>query len=160
MSQLLQPEDTGPAPEPASFEATFRAHCAGLCEFVYAYVRSREIAQEMVQDLFLRLWELQGAPTASLSKSYLYTAIPPPGTGPSVTSGIIGLRLDGKRGQRGSERPFDQRLASEFQNSSVSGLIDRPARSRDLTWSARISPGHQRGRAAPVVRACLTASGD
>src|SRR2546425_1347205 len=75
MSQLLQPDDTGPAPQPASFEATFRAHCAGLCEFVYAYVRSRKIAQEVVQDLFLRLWELQGAPTASpLTKSYLYTA--------------------------------------------------------------------------------------
>jgi len=101
MPQLLQPDATGPLPEPASFEATFRAHCAGLCEFVYGYVRSREIAQEMVQDLFLRLWELQGAPTASLSKSYLYTAIPPPGTGPSVTSGIIGLRLDGKRGSGG-----------------------------------------------------------
>ena len=51
MPQLPQPEPTGPAPEPASFEATFRAHCAGLCEFVYAYVRSREIAQELVQDL-------------------------------------------------------------------------------------------------------------
>src|SRR5258705_9240965 len=63
MSQLLQPDDTGPAPELASFEATFRAHCTGLCEFVYAYVRSREIAQELVQDLFLRLWELQGTPT-------------------------------------------------------------------------------------------------
>ena len=75
MSQLLQPDDTGPAPEPASFEATFRAHCAGLCEFVYAYVRSREIAQELVQDLFLRLWELQGTPTAPpLTKPYLYTA--------------------------------------------------------------------------------------
>ena len=92
MSQLLQPERNGPAPEPASFEATFRAHCAGLCEFVYAYVRSREIAQELVQDLFLRLWELQGVPSAPLSKSYLYTAIPPPGTGPSVTSGIIAVR--------------------------------------------------------------------
>ncbi len=84
MSQLLQPDDTGPAPEPASFEATFRAHCAGLCEFVYAYVRSREIARELVQDLFLRLWELQGTPSAPLGKCYLYTAIPTPGTGPSV----------------------------------------------------------------------------
>jgi len=75
MSQLLQPDDIGPAPEPASFEATFRAHCAGLCEFVYTYVRSREIAQELVQDLFLRLWELQGTPTEPpLTKSYLYAA--------------------------------------------------------------------------------------
>ncbi len=75
MSQLPQPADTGPAPEPASFEATFRAHCAGLCEFVYAYVRSCEIAQELVQDLFLRLWELQGTATAPpLTKAYLYAA--------------------------------------------------------------------------------------
>src|SRR5438046_10333134 len=75
MPQLLQPEDIGPAPEPASFEATFREHCAGLCEFVYAYVRSREIAQELVQDLFLRLWELQGTPTEPpLTKASLYAA--------------------------------------------------------------------------------------
>jgi len=75
MPQQLQPENTGHFPGPASFEATFRAHCAGLCEFVYAYVRSREIAQELVQDLFLRLWELQGTATAPpLTKPYLYTA--------------------------------------------------------------------------------------
>ena len=75
MSQLLQPDSAGPAPEPASYETTFRAHCACLCEFVYADVRSREIAQELVQDLCLRLWELQGTPTEPpLTKSYLYAA--------------------------------------------------------------------------------------
>ena len=40
-----------------AFEALFRAHYAALCHFVYGYVRSRAVAQELVQDLFLRLWE-------------------------------------------------------------------------------------------------------
>jgi len=75
MSQLLQPQHTGPAPELASFEAAFRAYSASLCEFVYTYVRSREIAREVVQDLFLRVWELQEtvAPPP-LTKTYLFTA--------------------------------------------------------------------------------------
>jgi RNA polymerase sigma-19 factor, ECF subfamily len=58
----------------AEFEALFRTHYAALCDFVYGYVRSRAVAQELVQDLFLRLWERVGTPAAALAASYLYTA--------------------------------------------------------------------------------------
>jgi RNA polymerase sigma-70 factor, ECF subfamily len=57
------------------FEAVFRKHYVELCEFVSGYVRSRDTASELVQDLFLRLWELQGTPNAPpLTRAYLYTA--------------------------------------------------------------------------------------
>jgi RNA polymerase sigma-70 factor (ECF subfamily) len=69
------PEPSPSNAEPTSFELVFRAHYAGLCEFVAGYVRSRETAAELVQDLFLRLWELQGTPQSPpLTKAYLYTA--------------------------------------------------------------------------------------
>jgi len=58
----------------APFEALFRAHYPPLCDFVYGYVRSRAVAQELVQDLFLRLWERAGTPASTLAASYLYTA--------------------------------------------------------------------------------------
>ena len=58
----------------AAFEAIFRAHYPPLCDYVYGYVRSRAVAQELVQDLFLRLWERALTPAGTLATSYLYTA--------------------------------------------------------------------------------------
>jgi len=58
----------------AAFEALFRTHYAPLCDFVYGYVRSRAVAQELVQDLFLRHWERVATPAGTLAASYLYTA--------------------------------------------------------------------------------------
>jgi RNA polymerase sigma-70 factor (ECF subfamily) len=49
-------------------------HYAPLCDYVYGYVRSRAVAQDLVQDLFLRLWERAPAPAGALAASYLYTA--------------------------------------------------------------------------------------
>jgi len=76
MSPALRPHPpSAPEPEPVSFEAVFRAHYPELCEFVTGYVRSTDIAHELVQDLFLRIWELQGTPNAPpLTKAYLYSA--------------------------------------------------------------------------------------
>lgn len=45
------------ASDPVAFEAMFRAYARRLCGFVYGYVRSRDEAQELVQDLFLWIWE-------------------------------------------------------------------------------------------------------
>lgn len=59
----------------ASFESLFRAHYAPLCEFVNGYVRSREAAHDLVQDLFLTLWERRDRPDAPvITSAYLYMA--------------------------------------------------------------------------------------
>ena len=39
------------------FAALFRARYAELCHFVLQFVHSRPVAEELVQDLFLRIWE-------------------------------------------------------------------------------------------------------
>lgn len=56
-----------------AFEKLFRAYAAPLCTFVHQYTNAPEIAEELVQDLFLKLWKgrAQWAPTVSV-KSYLY----------------------------------------------------------------------------------------
>jgi DNA-directed RNA polymerase specialized sigma24 family protein len=66
MSPVPRPQPpSAPEPEPVSFEAVFRAHYSELCEFVTGYVRSSDVAHELVQDLFLRIWELQGTSRSS-----------------------------------------------------------------------------------------------
>jgi RNA polymerase sigma-70 factor (ECF subfamily) len=57
----------------SGFEAVFRTSYPGLCDFVHAYVGSRAVAEELVQDLFLRLWQTHGEASA-LAKPYLYAA--------------------------------------------------------------------------------------
>lgn len=41
----------------AAFGAIVAAHTDRLCHYVYRYVRSREVAEDIVQEVFIRLWE-------------------------------------------------------------------------------------------------------
>lgn len=41
----------------AAFESLFRAYAGPLHAFAYSYVGSQTVAQEIVQDLFARMWE-------------------------------------------------------------------------------------------------------
>ncbi len=43
-----------------AFEQLFRAMHAPLCEIVDSYVRSQDVAEDIVQDLFLTLWITRG----------------------------------------------------------------------------------------------------
>jgi RNA polymerase sigma-70 factor (ECF subfamily) len=45
------------ASDAVAFESMFRVYGEALCAFVSGYVRSRDEAQELVQDLFLWIWE-------------------------------------------------------------------------------------------------------
>jgi RNA polymerase sigma-70 factor, ECF subfamily len=40
-----------------AFEILFRTYAGPLCDFAYSYVGSQPMAQEIVQDLFSRIWE-------------------------------------------------------------------------------------------------------
>lgn len=58
-----------------AFERLFRAFHAPLCEVVDSYVHSQDVAEEIVQDLFLAIWigRARLLKTDSLS-GYLFTA--------------------------------------------------------------------------------------
>jgi RNA polymerase sigma-70 factor (ECF subfamily) len=59
----------------AEFEALFRAHYAPLCAFVTRMVGSRAVAEELVQELFLYLWEHRATWSAHTAvRPYLYAA--------------------------------------------------------------------------------------
>ncbi len=58
-----------------TFEVLYRTHYAGLCDLAYGYVRSRDVARELVQDLFLNIWDNVSSSGAPLPGApYLYTA--------------------------------------------------------------------------------------
>lgn len=56
-----------------AFEKLFRAYAKSLCAFVSQHTGSPEIAEELVQDLFFKIWKDRARwfPTVSV-KSYLY----------------------------------------------------------------------------------------
>ncbi|MFN8581101.1 MAG: RNA polymerase sigma-70 factor [Gemmatimonadaceae bacterium] len=59
-----------------ALESVFRAHYAGMAAFVQRYVLAPDVAEELVQDIFLKLWSRreQLADIESL-KTYLYRAV-------------------------------------------------------------------------------------
>lgn len=59
-----------------AFDALFRAYYKPLCAFAVQYIKDPDAAEDLVQDLFFRLWQdrEQVNITASV-KSYLFTAV-------------------------------------------------------------------------------------
>jgi RNA polymerase sigma-70 factor (ECF subfamily) len=77
---------SSPAPEPgqleriragdeSAFEELFKGYYRALCDFVHGYVRSRETAEELVQTVFLRVWEKRESwePITGI-RAYLFAA--------------------------------------------------------------------------------------
>lgn len=60
----------------AAFEQVFRTHYRPLCAFALQYVKDGDRAQDLVQDLFVRLWQDRERLNVTTSlKSYLFTAV-------------------------------------------------------------------------------------
>ena|SRR2546426_946626 len=58
-----------------AFNSLFRAYYARLCGFVQSYVRSPDLAEELVQTVFLQIWQHRATwePTAG-ARAYLFAA--------------------------------------------------------------------------------------
>jgi RNA polymerase sigma-19 factor, ECF subfamily len=62
--------------DPAAFEALFRAHYSALCAFAARYADSGAVAEEIVQDVFARVWTDRARwPSPRNRKAYLFTAV-------------------------------------------------------------------------------------
>jgi RNA polymerase sigma-70 factor (ECF subfamily) len=58
-----------------AWESAFATHYCGLCDYVLRFVGSADAAQDLVQDLFLHLWDTRGPRDAvRLTQGYLYVA--------------------------------------------------------------------------------------
>ena len=59
-----------------AFKMLFNSYYPGLCRFARGYVRSTEAAEDLVSDLFVKLWEEPHLMAATISlKGYLYRSI-------------------------------------------------------------------------------------
>ena len=65
------------APDDAiGFEALFREHCQDLVRFVARFTRDTPAAENIVQDIFLKVWRDRARLDAAGNiKAYLYTAV-------------------------------------------------------------------------------------
>ena len=60
----------------AAFTTAVHTYYAGLCDFAWRYVRSTTIAEEVVQEAFLKLWEQrQHLKSDGSLRAYLYRAV-------------------------------------------------------------------------------------
>ena len=57
-----------------AFAALFNSFHGPLCAFVYRYLAVRELAEEIVQDVFLYIWDRRETWLPSSIKAYLFTA--------------------------------------------------------------------------------------
>jgi RNA polymerase sigma-70 factor (ECF subfamily) len=68
---LLVRQDDRPA-----FDVLFRKYYVQLCGFAYTFLHSRETAEEIVQEVFIRFWEQRRQININTSfLSYLYTSV-------------------------------------------------------------------------------------
>jgi DNA-directed RNA polymerase specialized sigma24 family protein len=60
----------------AAFEALFRLHYRPLCGFAMGYLKDGDKAEDLVQDLFFRLWlDREKVNVTTSVKAYLYAAV-------------------------------------------------------------------------------------
>lgn len=60
----------------AAFEALFRAHYRPLCAFAVGYLKDMDKAEDLVQDLFFRLWLDRAKVNVTTSvKAYLFASV-------------------------------------------------------------------------------------
>lgn len=60
----------------AAFEALFRLHYRPLCVFAMGYVKDSDKAEDLVQDLFFRLWlDREKVNITTSVKAYLYASV-------------------------------------------------------------------------------------
>ena len=59
-----------------SFETIFHTYYANLCRFATGFIHDDEMAEEIVQDLFVKLWEKRTQIEVDISiKNYLYRSV-------------------------------------------------------------------------------------
>ncbi len=100
-----------------AFEALFHAYAVKLRGFAYSYVRSKAVAEELVQDVFFRLWQRRSewAPGSSVA-AYLYRGIRNAAIGHQRHAGVE-ARWEARTA---SQIADDDRVAS---NTGEAGLV-------------------------------------
>jgi RNA polymerase sigma-70 factor, ECF subfamily len=131
---MASPLGATPAPAVAeTFEVLYRTHYAGLCDLVYGYVRSRDVARELVQDLFLNIWDGVSSSGAPLPGApYLYTAARNRALR-SLRHGKVEARWEARQTPQCNDRPSEAEsavLEQEISDAVAAAIRELPERCR------------------------------
>ncbi len=76
MSDSLTPEHQPDLTKKEVFESVFRKHYLMLKNYAWQYVLEEDVAEDIVQDVFVHLWERRNSLQLKVSvKSYLFTSV-------------------------------------------------------------------------------------
>ncbi|MFI5244053.1 MAG: RNA polymerase sigma-70 factor [Gemmatimonadales bacterium] len=106
-----------------AFEELFRAFAAPLCDFALSYVRDRETAEEIVQELFCWIWEQR------------FTLEMPHGVRPWLFTAVRNRSLNALR-NRHVEFSIHDRVSRDARSNSRPDLPDAELAARDLAEAA------------------------
>ena len=106
-----------------AFESIFRAYAAPLCDFALSYVRERETAEEIVQDLFCRIWEQR------------FTVEMPYGLRPWLFSAVRNRSLNALRDRR-VEVSIHEHLSRDARARAAVEATDAELSARDVSEAA------------------------
>jgi RNA polymerase sigma-70 factor (ECF subfamily) len=160
------------AGDEAAFEALYVAHHEALWRFAYGYVRSREVAEELVQEVFLALWSARaGWEVRTRVRAWLYAAVRHQALNHlrHERLAVPILRGDGSRGGSTAvamgEAPPDAHEAVEAHElddvvqRALDGLPERRRVAMTLRWKHDLSAieiAHVLGTSPEAVRVLLT----
>ena len=119
------------AGDESAFEALFHEYHAPLCSFAYRYVEGRDVAEEIVQEVFLFVWERRETWDVRESvKTYLFTSVRNAAVSYLRHEGVVrryeaqSLDLFAPSGDLADERLRSNELAAAVQKA-VKQLPDR-----------------------------------
>jgi RNA polymerase sigma-70 factor (ECF subfamily) len=125
--------------EPLSLEFLFRAYYQKLCCFARSYVTSPDVAEELVDDVFLRLWEQRESGHACVNpRGYLYAAVRNQALKHLAHERVVratAARVQGEGFAPGMSQPSapadDEVQANQLADAFSSAVEQLPARCRE-----------------------------
>jgi len=140
---MSEPSRTQPSGSPSrpstgpceAWESAFEAHYVALCEYVLRLVGSAEATEDIVQDLFLHLWDTRGPRDGlRLSRPYLYAAARNRALKHLRHRRVVEAWIDraSREEASASDTPEDLYLRGELEDALRRAIEELPNRCREV----------------------------
>jgi len=117
-----------------AFEMLFHAYYANLCRFATGIISDDGNAEEIVQDLFVKIWEKRTQLTIDSSiKNYLYRAVKNQCINVIKHSNIVAQHISSRQTEKEMEvQPDEHFLATELAQKIEESIASLPEKRREI----------------------------
>ncbi|MEN8250372.1 MAG: RNA polymerase sigma-70 factor [Bacteroidota bacterium] len=125
-----------------TFEMLYNEHYTSLCHFSQRFVFDLDTAKEIVQDVFIRIWEKRSSLPAEISlKTYLYTSVRNKCIDYlkhlKVENEFHKMRIreileSGNNTSNSMDHPLDGLISKELENVIVDAIENLPEKCREI----------------------------